>query len=228
MYFIVFISGNGSNLQEVINFCNKNEDDKILHVISNKYDIYGLERCNIHKIPYSIFKFKKSENYKEKKLQYKQIERDLYENNIYQKIKEINDKVQSRICILSLGWMHILGKNFLDNINNLQFTKYGSNYNSARIFNLHPSLPFDDKLIGINSINRAWEQYSNNERVVTGIMIHKLIPEVDKGNYINIEVLDMTKCLGYFDYKIKMDLIEKKVVNSFLNIIINNCVILFK
>ena len=124
--------------------------------------------------------------------------------------------------------MHILGKNFLDNINNLQFTKYGSNYNSARIFNLHPSLPFDDKLIGINSINRAWEQYSNNERVVTGIMIHKLIPEVDKGNYINIEVLDMTKCLGYFDYKIKMDLIEKKVVNSFLNIIINNCGILFK
>ena len=124
--------------------------------------------------------------------------------------------------------MHIFGKKFIDNINTLQYTKYTFNYNKARIFNLHPSLPYDDKLIGINSIDRAWKQYHNNERVVTGIMIHKLIPEVDEGNFVNIEVLDLTKCIGYSDYKIKMNIIEKKVVNNFLDIIINNCVSLFK
>ena len=228
MYFIVFISGGGSNLQEVINFCNKNEEHTLLHVISNKDNIYGLERCNRHKIPYSIFKFKKSENFKEKTTENKQIERDLYEDDIYQKIKKLSNDVQSKICILCLGWMHILGKNFINNINNLQYIKYGLNYNSARIFNLHPSLPFDDKLIGINSIDRAWKQYCNNERVVTGIMMHKLIPEVDKGEYININVLDMTKCLGYSDYKIKMNIIEKDVVQEFLDMVNNNCVSLFK
>ena len=51
--------------------------------------------------------------------------------------KELNNDVQSKICILCLGWMHILGKNFINNINNLQYIKYGLNYNSARIFNLH-------------------------------------------------------------------------------------------
>ena len=228
MYFIVFISGGGSNLQEVINFCQNNNEHKILHVISNKDNIYGLERCNIHNIPYSIFEFKKSENYKEKSLQDKQIERDVYENNIYQKVEEINNKVQSRICTLCLGWMHILGKKFIDNINDLQCTKSDIKQNSIKIFNLHPSLPFDDKLIGTNSITRAWEQFSNNERVVTGIMIHELIPEVDKGNYINVEVLDITKCFGYPDYKNKMNLIEKNTVNTFLETIVNNCVILFK
>ena len=228
MKFIVFISGNGSNLQEVINFCDNSNDHKILQVMCNHDDVPGIKRCQTHSIPYSIFEFKKSENYKSKSKSDKQIERDLYENNIYQKIKEINGTIQSRICILCLGWMHIFGKNFIDNINSLQFTKFDFQYNSTRIFNLHPSLPFDDKLIGTNSIDRAWKQYCNNERVVTGIMMHKLIPEVDKGNYINLEVLNITKCLGYSDYKIKMNNIEKKVVNEFLNIIINDITHLYK
>ena len=48
------------------------------------------------------------------------------------------------------------------------------------------------------------------------------------GNYINLEVLNITKCLGYSDYKIKMNNIEKKVVNEFLNIIINDITHLYK
>ena len=58
--------------------------------------------------------------------------------------------------------------------------------------------------------------------------MHKLIPEVDKGEYININVLDMTKCLGYSDYKIKMNIIEKDVVQEFLDMVHNDCVSLFK
>lgn len=228
MFFIIFISGNGSNLQEVIDYCEKKNTNQLLKVICNKQNVKGIERCKKHNIPYQIFEFKKSNNYKTKSKLDKQIERDNYENEILQDLIKINNEFTDHKCILCLGWMHILGKKFLDELNKIQFSKHNSNYKSYKIFNLHPSLPFDNKLIGTNAIDRAWAQYLNCERVVSGVMIHELIDRVDEGNYFNVEVINLTQCIGISDFKMKMFHLEKNVVNTFLYMIINNISIVFK
>lgn len=48
------------------------------------------------------------------------------------------------------------------------------------IINLHPALPgeFD----GANAIQRAWEAWGRGEITRTGIMIHRVIAEVDRGS----------------------------------------------
>ena len=49
---VVLISGSGSNLQAIINACESNAiDAKVVAVISNNFNAFGLKRAKKHKIP---------------------------------------------------------------------------------------------------------------------------------------------------------------------------------
>ena len=49
---VVLISGSGSNLQAIIDACESNAiDAKVVAVISNNFNAFGLERAKKHKIP---------------------------------------------------------------------------------------------------------------------------------------------------------------------------------
>jgi len=62
----VLISGRGSNLQALIDACNSADyPAKIICVISNKADAYGLERAKIAKIPTKIVNHKDFANREE-------------------------------------------------------------------------------------------------------------------------------------------------------------------
>lgn len=77
--------------------------------------------------------------------------------------------------------MHIFTPSFLAPIASTSpsppFTTRG-----IRVINLHPALP--GEFAGANAIKRAYEAGQNGEIKRTGVMIHELIEEVDAGEAI--------------------------------------------
>lgn len=108
---VVLISGNGSNLQAIIdNITNHNLPAQIVAVISNKADAYGLERAKKAGIEQIVLSH----------LDY--ADRKLYD----QALKELIDEYQPDLIILA-GFMRILSNEFVEHYLN-------------KMMNIHPSL----------------------------------------------------------------------------------------
>jgi|TARA_B110000259_G_scaffold7133_1_gene7823 phosphoribosylglycinamide formyltransferase-1 len=108
---VFLISGNGSNLQAIIDKC-KNGDIKanIVSVISNNPDAFGLERA-------------KSENINTKVINHNEYKtRDLFDNDLFKYIEEVKPDL-----IVLAGFMRILTKKITDSY-------------FGKIINIHPSL----------------------------------------------------------------------------------------
>lgn len=105
------ISGNGSNLQAIIDHIESGRlDAKIAVVISNKADAYGLQRAQRHGIVCEIVPEEQDEN----QMQYDQ------------RLAAVVNKYNSDIILLA-GFMRILSEGFV-------------NRYMGRILNIHPSL----------------------------------------------------------------------------------------
>jgi phosphoribosylglycinamide formyltransferase-1 len=109
---VVLISGNGSNLQAIIDACVSGElAAEIALVISNKADAFGLERARKANIPVLI-KTKIAEQTREE-----------YDAELAMEILKIKPG-----WIVLAGWMRILTQAFLKNF-------------PEQVINLHPALP---------------------------------------------------------------------------------------
>ena len=92
----VFISGTGSNLENLIKFSLKKRSPiEIILIISNNTKAKGLEFAKLYKIKKKVY------NYDKKKISEKRILKDLKSNNI------------KLICLA--GFMKILSKDFIQN-----------------------------------------------------------------------------------------------------------------
>lgn len=108
---VVLISGNGSNLQAVIDACRANKiTGNVVTVLSNKADAYGLERAKLANIP-AYFVDPTLYN-----------DRADYDKALIEKI----DTYQPDIVVLA-GFMRILSPDFV--------THY-----QHKLLNIHPSL----------------------------------------------------------------------------------------
>lgn len=109
---VVLISGNGSNLQAILDACSSGElDAKVVSVFSNKADAYGLIRAKNAGVEAICFSKQENES------------RGEYDARL---ANEVTSK-QADYIILA-GWMRILTSAFLDHFPN-------------RVINLHPALP---------------------------------------------------------------------------------------
>ncbi len=108
---VILISGNGSNLQAILDACERGElNARVVAVISNKADAFGLtraRRANVH----AIWKAKIHSQ-----------ERRAYDAEL----AELVSQYEPDFVILA-GWMRILSSAFLDTFPN-------------RVINLHPAL----------------------------------------------------------------------------------------
>jgi len=109
---VVLISGNGSNLQAILDACNSGElNAKVVSVISNKADAYGLTRARNAGVEAIHFAKQPNESRQE------------YDARL---------AVYVSTClpdyIILAGWMRILTSSFLGHFQN-------------RVVNLHPALP---------------------------------------------------------------------------------------
>jgi phosphoribosylglycinamide formyltransferase-1 len=110
--FVVLISGNGSNLQAILDACSSGElDARVVSVISNKADAYGLLRAKNEGVEAIYFAKPESESRRD------------YDARL---ADEVTSK-QADFIILA-GWMRILTSTFLNQFPN-------------KVINLHPALP---------------------------------------------------------------------------------------
>ena len=109
---VVLISGNGSNLQAILDVCLSGElDAQVVSVISNKADAHGLVRARNAGV--EAIHFTKREN--EARTEYD---------------ARLAEYVSTRLpdYVILAGWMRILSSSFLSSFPN-------------RVINLHPALP---------------------------------------------------------------------------------------
>lgn len=123
----VLISGNGSNLQALIDSISQNTlDAQIIRVISNRKTAYGLTRASQAGIPtlyHNLLAYKKKHPATEEGIQAARLE---YDTELARLI--LADEPELVVC---LGFMHIVSKGFLDPIQE----------RGVRVINLHPALP---------------------------------------------------------------------------------------
>jgi len=111
MSFIVLISGNGSNLQSIIDSINKRQINASLNaVISNNADAYGLTRAKNHAIETRVIDHRLYDS------------RDTFDQALQQCAQEFDPDF-----IILAGFMRILGPAFIQTYKN-------------KILNIHPSL----------------------------------------------------------------------------------------
>lgn len=151
----VLISGNGSNLQALIDAIRQRIlPAEIVVVVSNRKEALGLHRAEKVGIPTHYFPLKP----------YRDADRPRrdYDADLAALLKPYKPD-----WIVLAGWMHILGNAFL------QAFPY-------RVINLHPALP--GQFPGTDAIARAFSAYQAGTIRKTGAMVH-LVPDeqVDSG-----------------------------------------------
>ena len=176
---VVLISGNGTNLQAIINGVKNNELNNIdiKCIISNKKAAYGLIRANLNNIPTLYLPFIKSK-----------LSRVDYDNSLISEIKKLDIDL-----IVCAGWMHILSDNFVNSFKN--------------IINLHPALP--GQFPGNDSITNAFNAYNKNLISHTGLMVHKVITEIDAGEVLYSKKVEIKKNDTLNDLKSRIQYHEK-------------------
>ncbi|CAG0936875.1 phosphoribosylglycinamide formyltransferase 1 [Thermoflexales bacterium] len=109
---VVLISGNGSNLQAILDACASRElDAQVVAVISNQREAYGLERARHANVP-AIVKPKPKEQ-----------DRQAYDAELAELVASYRPD-----WVVLAGWMRVLSSAFLDRF-------------PSHVVNLHPALP---------------------------------------------------------------------------------------
>ncbi|MEZ4731704.1 MAG: phosphoribosylglycinamide formyltransferase [Caldilineaceae bacterium] len=151
----LLISGNGSNLQAVIDAIRMRLlNAEIVVVVSNRKEAYGLQRATKAGVPTHYHPLKPYRDAGKDRTDY---DRDLA--NLIVPYKPD--------WVVLAGWMHILSNAFLQRF-------------PYRVVNLHPALP--GQFPGVNAIARAYEAFQAGKIKKTGVMVH-LVPDegVDSG-----------------------------------------------
>jgi phosphoribosylglycinamide formyltransferase-1 len=109
---VVLISGNGSNLQAILDACASGElPAQVVAVISNKGEAYGLERARQAGV-FAVHKPK-----------FKQQDRREYDSELADQVASFQPD-----WVILAGWMRVLSSTFLD-------------FFPGRVINLHPAMP---------------------------------------------------------------------------------------
>ncbi|APA06726.1 hypothetical protein SS1G_04681 [Sclerotinia sclerotiorum 1980 UF-70] len=202
----VLISGTGTNLQALIDASQGTNDAQptmpylnIIRVISNRKGVEGLKKAERAHIPTTYHNLLAGKYHKkdEKDPAVIQAAREKYDADLADLV--IADQPDIIICA---GWMHILAPTFIDPLT----------AKNIPIINLHPALP--GKYDGANAIKRAHDDFElgklENNR--TGIMIHYVISEVDRGTPILVREVECKSSETLEKLEARMHEVEHKLI----------------
>ena len=161
---VIFASGNGTNAQRIINHFKGSTDTQVVQVLSNNKDAKVLERANKSKI--SAISFNRTA---------------LYETDDIARLLQVTQP--DLIVLAGFLWL------FPEKIINLF---------PDQIINIHPALlpDFGGKgMYGkhVHAAVYAFAKAHKGKKTFTGITIHKVTPEYDKGAYIFQEKVEVTQ-----------------------------------
>ena len=166
---LVLISGNGTNLQALIDACKSGAlaNTSISRVISNRKAAYGLTRARDAKIPTNPPNYESLHAYKNKYKDDVEKARAEYDKALADVV--IEDQPDMVVCA---GWMHVFSSHFLEPVEAA----------GIPVINLHPARP--GEYSGANAIERAHKDFMEGKTSETGLMIHYVIKDVDMGEPI--------------------------------------------
>ena len=160
---VILISGNGSNLQCVIDAIKEGVIDyNISVVISNCKNAYGLERAKKANIQALYLPFKRKEE-----------KRESYDKRLADEIKKYNPSY-----VFCLGFLHILSEDFVKQFEN-------------KLINLHPALP--KTFVGLDCIEKQYNAMMKDEISECGVMCHYVDVGVDTGKVIATKKMAVNK-----------------------------------
>lgn len=192
---VVLISGNGSNLQAVLDAIRMRVlDVEVALVVSNRAGAYGLERAQKAGIETAVHELGP---YKEDGRG-----RAAYDADLAQVVAGAAPDY-----VLLLGWMHILGDAFLRKF-------------PYRVVNLHPALP--GTFAGAHAIEDAWKAFQAGEIKETGLMVH-LVPDerVDEGPVLAKEEVTIYPTDTLEALETRMHFAEHRLIVQTLDRLIN-------
>ncbi|KAI0662706.1 phosphoribosylglycinamide formyltransferase [Cubamyces menziesii] len=180
---VVLISGSGTNLQALIDAQNTPAlpSTRISLVLSNRKAAYGLTRAAQANPPIptaylGLQPYLKANPGKT---------RDDYDVEVARIVARENPDL-----VVLAGWMHIMGDGFLDVVNGDR--PYDGEQRVQKpipVINLHPALPgaFD----GAHAIERAYEAFQKGEIKHSGVMVHRVVKEVDRGQPVLVREVEI-------------------------------------
>ena len=193
----VLISGNGTNLQALIDAAGSSASlaYSIVRVISNRKAAYGLQRASAAHIPTHYHNLPAYKKRFPPTAEPATAAREAYDADLATLV--LADAPDLVVCA---GWMHILTPRFLDPLAEAQ----------VAVINLHPALP--GAFNGANAIERAWEAGRRKEIDETGLMIHYVISEVDQGKPILVERIPLVEGQSLEDLEKRIHQVEWKAI----------------
>lgn len=177
----VLISGNGSNLQALIDATTNGllPSISIIRVISNKKGAYGLTRASNASIPTTYHNLIAGKYHKSGETDKAIVAaaRERYDEDLAKIVLE--DQPDLVVCA---GFMHVLAPTFLQPLDEA----------GVPVINLHPARP--GEYDGTHAIERAWRDFQEGKlERGTGIMIHYVIAAVDRGTPILVRDVPIEK-----------------------------------
>lgn len=107
--------------------------------------------------------------------------------------------------------MHIFGDGFLQYVDGrMPLEDETKPRRTIPVINLHPALPgaFD----GSNAIERAYEAFQKGEITHSGVMIHRVVKDVDRGEPLVVRELKMEKGESIEEYQKKVHEVEHEII----------------
>jgi phosphoribosylglycinamide formyltransferase 1 len=199
---VVLASGNGSNLQAIIDACREGRlPARVEAIFSDQPGAYALERGRLAGLPAIPFPW----------TPYRQAgkKRQDYDKDLAEQVSQYSPDL-----VILAGWMRLLTSSFLDCF-------------PMRVVNLHPALP--GHFPGTHAIERAWRAFQEGEIQHTGVMVH-LVPDegVDNGPLVASEAVPiyMTDTLEKLEERIHA--VEHRLLVSAIHSLIEDNELLFR
>ncbi|KAJ0385771.1 hypothetical protein COL922a_005676 [Colletotrichum nupharicola] len=197
----ILCSGSGTNLQAIIDAVQNGQisNSKIIKVIVNRAKAFSVQRAKDAGIPHDYFNlvsqgFVAKGEKDEAKLK---AGRARYDAELAQKL--LGDKPD---LVVLAGWMHVFSEPFLDPLASA----------GIPVINLHPALP--GRYDGANAIGRAYEDFKAGklENNRTGAMIHYVIAQVDRGEPILVQEVEVLRTDKLEDLEKRMHDVEHDII----------------
>lgn len=212
----VLISGSGSNLQALLDAQQKFLlKGSITQVISSSDSAYGLQRAANFSVPsktHILKEYYKGTTKEQKALRLErreQFNKDLANLLIYGAADGTPIAGYTKPdLVVCAGWMLILSPSVLAPLEAAGIS----------IINLHPALPgaFD----GTHAIDRAWKAGQAGEITKGGVMIHKVIAEVDRGSPVLVREIDLRVGETLAEYEDRVHAVEHEAIVEGTNMVL--------
>lgn len=160
MRLAVLASGNGSNLQAILDACSSGElDASVVAVVSDRADAYALARARAAGVPAVECHQRRGTS---------AFDRRAWDAELAEIVASTSPD-----WVILAGFMRVLTSSFLDCF-------------AGRVINVHPARP--GELPGTKAIARALDEFAVGQRTSTGVMVH-LVPDegVDDGPVLAVE-----------------------------------------